>query len=377
MWESKLEFAIDDKLIIYGNEYKVKGKITFLNKADNCSWTEHSIVSSNYNSEKWLSVDDMYNEYGLYTKCIYSESFQEDNLIAKGYKNVDNGIATVTFVSGDVDVEIGDEVEYKAFEDSSEENIIEIESWKDEKEYSKGCYIKKKDIKKVEEVINSSYKKDISDYNSLLSKIKANKAIIIASALLIIAIIGIISFDLMRNKVPIAKFLESDENFRYVTSITSDIDNNQKADVYATSMAVDNTTKCILDAISGDVQEVEENSEDGCVAIITDDEYCLVYTSEEGETLVQICLRAYTYASSNTLYHSHHSTDLYYRRCYYTYGYEHDRHRYKKYVSGYANYSDGKVNKNTNNKYKQYSNSIRQDSIGSRASSGGGTSSGK
>ena len=113
------------------------------------------------------------------------------------------------------------------------------------------------------------------------------------------------------------------------------------------------------------------------MAILTKDEYCLVYFSESNETLVQVSSRLYSYTSSNAPYRARHSSAAYYRRYYYSRGYNTDSTRYSKKTTSYENYDDGTINSNTNDKYKNYSESVRQSSTSSRPTSGGGTSSGK
>ena len=142
---------------------------------------------------------------------------------------------------------------------------------------------------------------------------------------------------------------------------------------------VDSAAKDIIDAINGKTEDVQQNTEDGdnSVAILTKKEYCLIYTSEDGETLVQISTRKYAYYNDDDPYRSRTGTRRYYRRYYYSRGYSSDYGSWGSTNSPYDSYSGGTINSNPNDTYNSYAGSVRQSSTTSRSSSGGGTSYGK
>lgn len=378
MGGNNLYFETGDKIKVDNQKYIVKGLITFYNDADDYRWTEYKIKSINSSTIRWLSIDTTYDEYAIYDQCKYNKTFDESNIISQGYKEADYGQARVTAFRGSVDVEVGDRVRFREFEDISEEKIIAIEIWEDEAEYSKGYYLDEDEIEKLESdneysdynVTNKGY------YSNDSGKIKNVFIGIVGIIMVIFIVIGAKSIGKPK-QVAMSQFIGSDSNFTYTTSITSDIDNSQKADVYSTKLSVEAAAKAIIDGIGGNTEDVQENIEDSTVAIMTADEYCLVYISETGETLVQISNRKYTYSSNNEPYRSRSSTGRYYRSYYYTRGYASDSDRYSGSKNGYENYSDGNVSTNSSNKYQSYSDSVRQSSAGARTSSGGGTSSGK
>ena len=117
-----------------GDNYRVLGRITYLNKADGKTWDEYRLRAENFNNEeRWLSVDYAYNEYSLSKKNPFANTM--------GYHLVDRGTAQVAGVAGDVDVEMGEEVIFEEYEDVTEEKIVSIEHWNDEDEYSSGYYL--------------------------------------------------------------------------------------------------------------------------------------------------------------------------------------------------------------------------------------------
>ena len=124
-------------------------------------------------------------------------------------------------------------------------------------------------------------------------------------------------------------------------------------------------------------QDVQENTEDESVAILTEHEYCLVYESEEGKTMVQASSRAYVYQSTNDPYHARTTTSRHYHSFYYFRGYSRDASRYNNRASGYQNYDGTAPEYNYSDTYRTYSNTVRQGSTGTRTSSGGGIGFGK
>lgn len=374
-----MNFDINSKIKIEGILYSVLGKISFINYADNYKWTEYKVICVNTKDINWLSVDETYDEYALYTEKNSSRGFSDDEILKKGYKEADYGTVEVTYVEGVADTQVGDKVSYREFEDITEEKIISIEDWDGDKEYSTGYYLDKDEITRE---YTTTYDGDgYTNGTDFSDKLRNNKSsIFLVGAVVFFILISLGGlFALMRgsDSKKILEYLKTSVNYEYSTSITSEVESDERADVYKTSFTVDSASKDIIDGIEGDVEDVQENTEDGTVAILTKDEYCLVYFSESNETLVQVSSRLYSYTSSNAPYRARHSSAAYYRRYYYSRGYNTDRTRYNKKTTSYENYDDGTINPNTNDKYKNYSESVRQSSTSSRPTSGGGTSSGK
>lgn len=372
-----LYFNVGDTIKADGSDYIVEGLIVFINESDNLKWTEYKIRQLSSRKVKWLSIDNDYEEYAIYTQAGSKKGFSESEILSKGFKEADFGKANVISFSGNVDVEKGDWVKYREFEDISEENIISIEEWEDETEYSTGYYLDENEIIKVASGNNNASYGNINNFNNKESNGVFKRFLAFMLILMLFPVVGFLVPKIFINKDKIADYLSSSGLFTYTTSITSDLNNNEKADVYSTALSVEEAAKSVIDCVNGDVEDIQENAEDGTVGIMTKYEYCLVYTDTENQTLAQISQRSYVYSSTNNPYRSTNTTARYFRRHYYTIGYSSDSSRYKKYTSGYDNYDDGYIDTDSNNKYKTYSNSVRQSSVNSRTSSGGGTSSGK
>lgn len=89
------------------------------------------------------------------------------------------------------------------------------------------------------------------------------------------------------------KILKKSNQFTYVTSITGN--DGEKADVYESSLSKEDTVMTIIESVDGNVLDVEEDKTPGSesIAILTEDEYCMVYISVSNEVLVQISNRKY------------------------------------------------------------------------------------
>jgi hypothetical protein len=175
----------------------------------------------------------------------------------------------------------------------------------------------------------------------------------------------------------LSKFIKSNSDFQYVTSVTSDLDNSKKADVYSTNKSVEEAAKLIISGVNGKIEDVQENKDDGTVVVTLSDELALIYVSENKQTLIQVGTRKYVYSSRTTPYRGTSITNMFFRNYYYRSFYNTDRNKYGNAPNGYSDYNNGTFTPNNNNKYKNYSDSIRQESAKSRSSSGGGISSGK
>lgn len=354
--------------MIGNNRYKIVGWINFQSTNENSHWTEYRMFDMNTQQEWWLSADEYNNEYSLSHIRSRGISVRPD---LQGYHEVDRGTAVVMSYGGNVDVDMGETVNYTEYEDLAEDNIKSIEQWEDETEYSEGFYI---DTYDIESLGVHQQPQVANDPVKLITLV----VVLIFSMPLLSIIPSILTAN---NQSAIKNYLASSQNYSYTTSITSNINNKDKADVYSTVLSVDEASKDILKGIDGSTESVQQNTEDlddNSVAIMTKKEYCLVYTdSETNKTLVQISTRQYTYSNDNDLYHSRSSTRRYYRRFYHSRGHSYDKKRYKKHTDSYSDYSGGALATNSNDSYNTYSKSVRQSSVASRSSSGGGTSSGK
>ncbi len=363
-----MEFSIGSKIHADGDIYKVVGKIRYRNNSDGWYWDEYHIISEEYGVERWLSIDEHFAEYSI--------SKIDPHAPISGYREVDRGTEEVIETLGDVgDVIVGDKAEFIEYEDLTEEYIISLEKWDDTVETSSGYYL---DLNEFGPYNASSFVSRSTP--SRTSKPRGGLGIFI---MIIIALSGVFGYvsEAFGGNGGIAKYLKANpEAYTYETSITGN--EKQRAQVYRSSFTtIDATVKDIIDGVEGLTQDVTQNQEDGdtSVVLLTNKEYCLVYTAEDNKTVfVQISNRKYAYTSDKTLYRGRNATRRFYRRYYYSRAYTTDSQRYKNSTSAYSSFDDTALaTGSASSEYNNYSNTIRQQSVSSRSSSGGGLSSGK
>ena len=381
--EEPLKFRKGDRIKIEGELYQILGGIELVNRSDGARWTEYYVQNLQNGKLRWLSVDEIYDEYAIYTSCD-SKGFSEEELDAQGWKNADSGVEEVLVWFGNVDAEQGEKASYTEYEDSTGEYLMSVEHWDGETEYAKGYYLDKDEIEiasDLQQVENRQFRVDYNNcqprHPQTMQKRKGRNNKIIALVVIAIMACGIWAMTKSASKKEIRNYLEDSSFYFYETSITSDLNEEEKADVYSTSRSIEMAAKDIINAIDGETEDVQENTEDKSVAILTEHEYCLVYESEEGKTMVQASSRAYAYQSTSNPYHATSTTARHYRSFYYFRGFSRDASRYDNRASGYQNYSGTAPDYNYSDTYRNYSNTVRQGSTGTRTSSGGGIGFGK
>ena len=325
---------------IKNEKYTVIGMIEF--KEDTWVWQEYKI--KNQKSDiKWLSVEENEGkvQYSLYTEkpsIRISESL-EFNYENEKYSLYEQGTAIVKRFYGNVDVDSFEKVEFKEYINETKTKLISSENWSGEVEKSTGIYLNETDILITQEINNSLPKKQN----------KANVRVIAYMTLIFVAFFGLIGAVIsISSSNVISKFLEKSSDFEYVTSVTNNV-NNKKAKVYKTNLSIDEAVKKIIDAAPEAIKEVKEDDESDGVGLLTSKEYAYVYTGEDNQVYVQIAKNSFMTEDTNS-YNSKYRSRGYYRT-------------YRR--------------TSTSSNYSSYLNSARQQSINSRKSSGGGTSSGK
>ena len=325
--EEALKFRKGDRIKIEGELYQVLGGIELVNRSDGARWTEYYVQNLQNGKERWLSVDEIYDEYAIYTSCD-GKGFSEEELDAKGWKNADSGVEEVLGWFGNVDAEQGEKASYTEYEDNTGEYLMSVEHWDGETEYAKGYYLDKDEIEvsgDLQQIENPQFRVDYNNCQprqpQTMQKRRGRKNKIIAVVVIAVLAWGIWAITKSASKKEIRNYLEDSPFYSYETSITSDLNEEEKADVYSTDYSIETAAKEIITAIDGKTEDVQENTEDESVAILTEHEYCLVYESEEGKTMVQASSRAYVYQSTNDPYHARTTTSRHYHSFYYFRGY--------------------------------------------------------
>lgn len=409
-----LELKINDNVTINNSLYDVVCVVKYKDK--DSTWVEYDLRGE-YESI-WLSVEDDANGLKISKhRTIYTSNKIEDKIIYKNeeYLLSSQSNATVVSALGITDTECGELFQIYEYK-NIDGKILTIEVWEDSREASVGEYIdetqivvqqnskgnyysgsigattyQKSGLKGSNTSLDSTFgyvkdsNKDTKKKSWNKPKINLNWSNIIIWIFwgiifipLIISIFGGLGIELFASatKENIENYLKKQGTFTYETSITNSIDESEKATVYATAGTVDATSKLIL-AEFPSVKDSKPNTDGTSISLLYDEASVLIYLSDDARTLVQVASTKYTHYGNNTLYRPwHYSYNSFLWDHYYFFGYNKGISAYGT-SPKYNNYTSTNSFDTTNSTYNNYASSIRSSSLGSRGSSGGGTSFGK
>lgn len=337
-------------LYIDNTKYVVVNMIEY--KEDSWIWQEYEIKNE-LKQHKWLCVEkDEYGqtEYSIYTPYYGNIDTDEIFFVANGkeYELYEKGIATVKDYFGNADVDMYERSQYIDYMTKDKQHIISVEIWGTEVEKSQGEYIDNSRIRITGEIDSQKLEED--KRNARNGKMLSLFIYGIIFITIISSVIAPLFSGLFVNK-SIQKYLEKQSNYTYVTSVTNN-SNNKKAKVYKSPYStIDNTVKNIIGGVPEGITNTidsEPNTDKDGIGLHTKNEFAYIYL-ENGVVYVQISEKEYVDNNSGSTYHGKHNS--YYHRTY------------------------NSTRESTT--YSNYSYSARQQSINSRLSSGGGTSSGK
>ncbi len=413
-----MRYNVGNDLSIQGVRYLILGSILYRDNAQGDEWEEYRLRNHDDRSESWLSIDMGNQEFEM--SFMVGTSKAPD-----GFKLVDSGTQVVRGRAGSVDVDMGETAQYETWEDASGEHTYSVERWSDEVEYSRGMYVALDDIKDLG---------PSPDAKKAKSSSSGGFGFIIG--VLVAAAIGLSALFVGGggNNTDVAKLLRGSGEYTLVEEAS---DGSEDVVVYATTKSVDAASKDIINKLEGEVQSVKEDEEGTTVALLTNNEYILVYedagkddlddgddvqvtneeqaktpntgeaeaqdendeesaakdtvtsndasaqsslaaSSETGRTLVQVTSRRHAYTTDKRPYHSRYRSYRWYRTFYRAVAFAADTKSYSNDESSYSNYNgETSVDSTSTSAYETYARSIRQQSADAKKTSGGGTSSGK
>lgn len=417
-----MNFEVGHDLEVDGATYLILGSIAYKNREGE-AWEEYRLRKADDRTEWWLSFDTGNNEYELSYMVGTSQPPQ-------GYTRVDLGTQIVQGRHGNVDVDLRESAQYETWEDQSGRNTYSVEYWSDETEHSVGRYVRLETIRDLGMSPNAKEAKKGGSRGGCLIPF-----FVLTGICVLISAIGGTS----TSTTNISSSIASSINYTLVTDAPSDHSESDESELatYSTTLTVESAAKDIISMADGDVSSVRENDDGKTVAIMTPNEYVLVYedageegeaqteevagdtqtpstgteeatteasaqetssessaettettTTEEtteqtedddtGKTLVQVSNRYHAYTTDQRPYHSSYRSYHWYRRYYRAVGYSQDTSSYGSAESSYSSYNgETTIDSSTVSQYETYANSIRSTSTSSKTTSGGGTSHGK
>lgn len=119
-----------------------------------------------------------------------------------------------------------------------------------------------------------------------MNGLRSIKGVVVAIVLVgVITAIGIVFFKTTGNKV--REFLYNDSKFKYDTSVTSNYNSKNKADIFKTDMKPKDATKYIEKNCKGyDYSKTIETNDSYAIGYANED--VLVYKGDDGKTYVQV-----------------------------------------------------------------------------------------
>ena len=331
-------------------KYTVVNMIEY--KEDTWVWQEYEI-KHDAGAIRWLCVEKDENnktEYSIYDKYYGDINENEISFSSQNtqYELYEKGTATVKDYFGNADVDVGERCEYIDYISEDKSKVLSIEKWEEEIEKSEGRYIDSSKVRITNEI--DSQKEEMEKSNKKKGRIMSWIIYGIIFLPLIISVFSSLTSGLLLNK-SIHKYIDKPKKYTYVTSVTNNT-NREKAKIYKSPYGDMDTT--VKDIISGvpegitDTIDTDPNTEEDGIGLKTKNEFAYIYL-ENGNVYVQVSNKNYANNNTGSTYHNRYHT-------YY----------YATYNSNRSSYT-----------YSTYRNSARQQSVNSRTSSGGGTSSGK
>ena len=331
-------------------KYTVVNMIEY--KEDTWVWQEYEI-KHDAGAIRWLCVEKDENnktEYSIYDKYYGDINENEISFSSQNtqYELYEKGTATVKDYFGNADVDVGERCEYIDYISEDKSKVLSIEKWEEEIEKSEGRYIDSSKVRITNEI--DSQKEEMEKSNKKKGRIMSWIIYGIIFLPLIISVFSSLTSGLFVNK-SIQKYIDKQKKYTYVTSVTNNT-NREKAKIYKSPYGdIDTTVKDIRSGVPEgitDTIDTDPNTEEDGIGLKTKNEFAYIYL-ENGNVYVQVSNKNYANNNTGSTYHNRYHT-------YY----------YATYNSNRSSYT-----------YSTYRNSARQQSVNSRTSSGGGTSSGK
>lgn len=331
-------------------KYTVVNMIEY--KEDTWVWQEYEIKHE-AGAIRWLCVEKDENnktEYSIYDKYYGDINENEISFSSQNtqYELYEKGTATVKDYFGNADVDVGERCEYIDYISEDKSKVLSIEKWEEEIEKSEGRYIDSSKVRITNEI--DTQKEEMEKINKKKGRIMSWIIYGIIFLPLIISVFSSLTSGLFVNK-SIQKYIDKQKKYTYVTSVTNNT-NREKAKIYKSPYGdIDTTVKDIISGVPEgitDTIDTDPNTEEDGIGLKTKNEFAYIYL-ENGNVYVQVSNKNYANNNTGSTYHNRYHT-------YY----------YATYNSNRSSYT-----------YSTYKNSARQQSVNSRTSSGGGTSSGK
>ena len=385
-------YSIGTRIQIGVNEYRVDGWIGYRDADDGSTWDEYLLRSKN--GESWLTCEP--------GKPMELSAESKSRNIPEGFTLVESGKQICTGSKGPVDTDPGESARYEDYSDGAGHTFT-IEYWGVQTEYSNGIMVDPEDFSVLSEGKTSDVppRPDFSSMSAegLWERYGRIISMIIGVVLVLGSTFACSGYSSDIYKTAVKSYIDGNtELYKPVTYVSGLHDN--KAYVYSSTASVNETAMAIIKSQDGNFEKVQSSDAGDSVAMLSSNEYCLVYKAssedaadsqeqdgarsespetaiEDGTTLVEVASRAYAFENDSAPYHTSRLNYLFWRNFYWSFGYSKDKDRYTNIASPYTNNGGETIAANPSDAYSGYSSSIRETSVSNRSRTGGGLSFGK
>ncbi|MBR3316837.1 MAG: DUF4178 domain-containing protein [Atopobiaceae bacterium] len=261
-----MNFVVGHDISVKGVKYLVLGSILYKDRQQGDEWEEYRLRNSNDESEWWLSFDTGNDEYEMSFMVGRSRP-------PAGFSRVDSGTQVVRIRYGSVDVDNGETARYETWEDAAGVHTFSVERWSDGTEYSRGMYVERGDIQDL------GPSPDVKDASKFRSDKSGASGCSIVACICIVAVVSVRLLLMIPSKseyeTDVCSLLDRDSTYTVVEEASDASQPDVKT--YATSYSVDVASNYIIQKLEGYVRNVRENDDKQTVALLTDNEYILVY----------------------------------------------------------------------------------------------------
>lgn len=314
---SNLEFNLRDLIHVDNDLYRIISIVSLIEDKGKKKYNIYKLEGTKDYKIRYIYINSREKFNMLLTEYPFNNFFNKTKLLNDGYeKNI--GQSMVIESRGDIDYYLLDNIDYTIY--SKDEDIVLIQKSKKNTKYLKGKKIDREEfsLKRHDREFLQLELENKVIYNEEENKNSKNKKIAIIVSIIAFLIIIIFIFAMRNSTSLISNNISQNSELTHLTSIISNEKKSEEAKVYESDLKATEVADILIKENKEEIIDVIKNKTESVIVIITNDEYCTVYTGDEYKVFVQVSSREYVYFSGNGLYRpAFMDDDKFYRDVYY------------------------------------------------------------
>lgn len=315
---NNLEFSLRNLITIDNGVYRVVSLVSSIEDKGTKKYNIYRLEEINDYQIKFLYINTKDKTYMLLVEYPFNKFFNEEKLLNDGYNKI-SGQSMIIESRGAIDYYLLDNINYSLY--VKDENIALIQKSKKNSKYLKGKRILREDFalkNHDSEFLKLELENKIIYNNENTQNQKVKKRALIVTPIILLIMLILLVFIGNKENVLISNNISKNIELEHVSTVTSTEAEKEKAEIYESDLKVAQLADLLIEENKNNIVEILKNDKESTVIIITDDEYCIVYTGDQYKTLVQISSREYLYFSDNELYRAAFKDDIeFYKESYY------------------------------------------------------------